>query len=289
MSELHEQIRGIIEGEDVALFMKGTPQFAMCGNSQRALDALRRAGAPVTAVDILPDPGSARSSRRSPAGRRSRRCSCAASSWAARTSSRSCRSRGSSSGRSRRSWAPATGIAQVRASRPSPRAERLLSLEAARRLAVARQHLDGAPRPAPATWGNPTPASGEPLRRESPRERTRVGDTLLSDQVGGSSRRSKARDSARRSVTGFCSESARVRSTARSLRVEDEPAPASALPRSSPTTVSSRASFRPFRSKSIMAARTPTRLYSSERRLKLIGSYRHTASTGPRVCAATRR
>src|SRR5437899_11476799 len=36
--------------------MKGTPQFAMCGNSQRALDALRRAGAPVTAVDILPDP-----------------------------------------------------------------------------------------------------------------------------------------------------------------------------------------------------------------------------------------
>src|SRR5438045_9466897 len=36
--------------------MKGTPQFVMCGNSQRALDALRRAGAPVTAVDILPDP-----------------------------------------------------------------------------------------------------------------------------------------------------------------------------------------------------------------------------------------
>src|SRR3954471_9103847 len=36
--------------------MKGTPQFVMCGNSQRALDALRRSGAPVTAVDILPDP-----------------------------------------------------------------------------------------------------------------------------------------------------------------------------------------------------------------------------------------
>jgi monothiol glutaredoxin len=27
----------------------------MCGNSQRALDALREAGAPVTAVDVLPD------------------------------------------------------------------------------------------------------------------------------------------------------------------------------------------------------------------------------------------
>ena len=56
MSELREQIREIIETEDVALFMKGTPQFAMCGNSLRALEALRRAGAPVTAVDILPDP-----------------------------------------------------------------------------------------------------------------------------------------------------------------------------------------------------------------------------------------
>jgi monothiol glutaredoxin len=38
------------------LFMKGTPQFVMCGNSGRALEALRAAGAPVTAVDILPDP-----------------------------------------------------------------------------------------------------------------------------------------------------------------------------------------------------------------------------------------
>ena len=56
MTELHSQIREIIETEDVALFMKGTPQFVMCGNSHRALEALRRAGAPVTVVDILPDP-----------------------------------------------------------------------------------------------------------------------------------------------------------------------------------------------------------------------------------------
>ncbi len=56
MSELADQIKQIIESEDVALFMKGTPQFAMCGNSQRALEALRGAGAPVTAIDILPDP-----------------------------------------------------------------------------------------------------------------------------------------------------------------------------------------------------------------------------------------
>jgi monothiol glutaredoxin len=56
MSELSEQIQEIIEKEPVALFMKGTPGFVMCGNSQRALEALRSAGAPVTAVDILPDP-----------------------------------------------------------------------------------------------------------------------------------------------------------------------------------------------------------------------------------------
>ena len=56
MTELRDQIQQVIEGEDVALFMKGTPQFVMCGNSDRALRALRAAGAPVTAVDILPDP-----------------------------------------------------------------------------------------------------------------------------------------------------------------------------------------------------------------------------------------
>jgi hypothetical protein len=69
------------------------------------------------------------------------------------------------------------------------------------------------------------------------------GRRLSSDQVVRSSRRSKARDSARRSVTCFCSERARVRITARSLRFEEEPASASALPRRSRTTDSSRASF----------------------------------------------
>jgi monothiol glutaredoxin len=56
MSTLREQIQEIIETEPVTLFMKGTPQLVMCGNSQRALRALTAAGAPVTAVDILPDP-----------------------------------------------------------------------------------------------------------------------------------------------------------------------------------------------------------------------------------------
>jgi monothiol glutaredoxin len=56
LTDLRTQINEIIESEPVTLFMKGTPSFAACGNSRRALAALRVAGAPVTAVDILPDP-----------------------------------------------------------------------------------------------------------------------------------------------------------------------------------------------------------------------------------------
>src|SRR2546423_8374984 len=54
--ELKDRIQDVIENEPVALFMKGTPDLVMCGNSQRAIDALRGAGAPITAIDILPDP-----------------------------------------------------------------------------------------------------------------------------------------------------------------------------------------------------------------------------------------
>ena len=51
-----DKIKDVIDTSDVAIFMKGTPSFIMCGNSGRALEALRRAGAPVTAIDVLPDP-----------------------------------------------------------------------------------------------------------------------------------------------------------------------------------------------------------------------------------------
>ena len=56
MSELREQIEQIVATEPVALFMKGTPTFVACGNSMRALEALRSVEAPVAAVNILPDP-----------------------------------------------------------------------------------------------------------------------------------------------------------------------------------------------------------------------------------------
>ena len=51
-----DKIKEVIDNSDVALFMKGTPALVMCGNSDRALQALRRAGASVTVVDVLPDP-----------------------------------------------------------------------------------------------------------------------------------------------------------------------------------------------------------------------------------------
>jgi len=56
MSTLKDRISDVIEKEPVALFMKGTPEMVMCGNSYRALNALHAVGAPITTVDILPDP-----------------------------------------------------------------------------------------------------------------------------------------------------------------------------------------------------------------------------------------
>jgi monothiol glutaredoxin len=53
---LRDQIQQVIDEEPVAVFMKGTPQAPACGNSVRALQALWSAGAPITAVDVLPDP-----------------------------------------------------------------------------------------------------------------------------------------------------------------------------------------------------------------------------------------
>lgn len=53
---LRDQIQQVIDTEPVAVFIKGTPERPACGNSLRALQALWSAGAPITAVDVLPDP-----------------------------------------------------------------------------------------------------------------------------------------------------------------------------------------------------------------------------------------
>jgi monothiol glutaredoxin len=56
MSELRERIQTTIESEPVVAFVKGTHERAACGNSLRAMHALRSVGASFTAVDVLPDP-----------------------------------------------------------------------------------------------------------------------------------------------------------------------------------------------------------------------------------------
>jgi monothiol glutaredoxin len=56
MSELRDRIKETIESEPVVAFVKGTHEQLFCGNSARALDALRSVGASFTAVDVLPDP-----------------------------------------------------------------------------------------------------------------------------------------------------------------------------------------------------------------------------------------
>lgn len=56
MSDLRDRIRDTIEHEPVVAFIKGTHEQAYCGNSERAMQALRAVGAGFTTVDVLVDP-----------------------------------------------------------------------------------------------------------------------------------------------------------------------------------------------------------------------------------------
>lgn len=53
---LRTAIAEAISGNDVILFMKGTPEQPMCGFSARTVAALHALGASFAAVDVLPDP-----------------------------------------------------------------------------------------------------------------------------------------------------------------------------------------------------------------------------------------
>ena len=54
--DVNERIKSLLAAHPIVLFMKGTPQFPMCGFSSRAAQALQRAGAPFHAVNVLADP-----------------------------------------------------------------------------------------------------------------------------------------------------------------------------------------------------------------------------------------
>jgi monothiol glutaredoxin len=54
--DVNERIKAVLAEHPMVLFMKGTPQFPMCGFSSRAALALKEAGADFHAVNVLADP-----------------------------------------------------------------------------------------------------------------------------------------------------------------------------------------------------------------------------------------
>ncbi|HSR71657.1 MAG TPA: Grx4 family monothiol glutaredoxin [Kiloniellales bacterium] len=52
-----ERIRQEVEGNDVVLFMKGTPVFPQCGFSAAVVQVLSHMGVKFKGVDVLQDPG----------------------------------------------------------------------------------------------------------------------------------------------------------------------------------------------------------------------------------------
>ncbi len=55
MSDANNRIGEIVKGNEVVLFMKGTPLFPQCGFSSRAVTILEHLGVPFESVDVLQD------------------------------------------------------------------------------------------------------------------------------------------------------------------------------------------------------------------------------------------
>ena len=53
---VHDRIQSEVSGNDVLLFMKGTPVFPQCGFSARAVQILSNTGVKFKAIDVLKDP-----------------------------------------------------------------------------------------------------------------------------------------------------------------------------------------------------------------------------------------
>lgn len=54
--DILERIKNTVEGSPIVLYMKGTPQFPMCGFSSRTVQALKAVNAEYVAVNVLEDP-----------------------------------------------------------------------------------------------------------------------------------------------------------------------------------------------------------------------------------------
>jgi monothiol glutaredoxin len=51
-----DRIKQTLQSNSIVLFMKGTPQFPMCGFSSRTAQALKATGADFSSVNVLEDP-----------------------------------------------------------------------------------------------------------------------------------------------------------------------------------------------------------------------------------------
>ncbi|MCY4050062.1 MAG: Grx4 family monothiol glutaredoxin [Gammaproteobacteria bacterium] len=52
---IEEQLREVIENNEIILFMKGTPEFPQCGFSGRTAQILEACGVPYASVNVLAD------------------------------------------------------------------------------------------------------------------------------------------------------------------------------------------------------------------------------------------
>jgi len=55
MSDINTTIKNEIESQDVVVFMKGTPQFPMCGFSGQVAQILGYLGVPYKGINVLDD------------------------------------------------------------------------------------------------------------------------------------------------------------------------------------------------------------------------------------------
>jgi monothiol glutaredoxin len=55
MTDAHQVIDNEVKSSDVVLFMKGTPQFPMCGFSSQVVQILNYLGVPYKGVNVLED------------------------------------------------------------------------------------------------------------------------------------------------------------------------------------------------------------------------------------------
>lgn len=55
MEDLRKKVEGIVKGDKIVIFMKGTPEAPRCGFSNQAVQVLKTLNQPIKAVDVLAD------------------------------------------------------------------------------------------------------------------------------------------------------------------------------------------------------------------------------------------